>query len=134
MLDKNVSALFVLLRAGLWEKKPDDISLFPLSEDEWTEIFGMARKQTVTGIVYAGICRLPDELMPPSRVLLKWVATIDGIERSNVKMNRTIARLYEIFRREGLNRVAERTGGGTFLRTAAVEGVWRYRFVFCGKG
>lgn len=134
LLDKNVSALFVLLRAGLWEKKPDDISLFPLSEDEWTEIFGMARKQTVTGIVYAGICRLPDELMPPSRVLLKWVAAIDGIERSNVKMNRTIAGLYEIFRREGLNPVLQKGQGvGLFYEQPLLRECGDIDLYFAGK-
>ena len=92
--DRKVEALLLLLRAGLWEKELEDLSIFPLSADDWTEIFRMARRQTVTGIVYRGLCRLPDSFLPPESVLLPWVATVERIERSNHRMNTVLLGLY----------------------------------------
>lgn len=57
----------------------------------------MARCQSVTGIMYRGVCRLPDKFLPPETVLFKWVAAVDLIEHRNLAMNRTIDRLVKFF-------------------------------------
>lgn len=88
------AALMTLLRAGLWEKEPDDLSLFPLSDKDWTELFRMARWQAVTGIVYLGVCRLPEGMWPPEKVMLQWTVAIDRIERRNRKVNEVLTELY----------------------------------------
>lgn len=41
--NKEVTILFILLRAGLWEKEPESLSLFPLSGESWENIYRMAR-------------------------------------------------------------------------------------------
>ena len=68
---REPAALLSLLRAGLWEQMPDGLSLFPLSEAEWEEVYLLARRQTVTGLVWQGISYLPDEWMPPGKVLVR---------------------------------------------------------------
>ena len=40
---KEETVLFILLRAGLWEKEPDDLSLFPLSGESWRRVFDLAK-------------------------------------------------------------------------------------------
>lgn len=109
--NKETAVLFALLNAGLWNRKPDGEALFPLTDEEWNAVFGMARAQTVTGLVYQGMCQLPDEWLPSQKLLLKWVAAVDGIERANQKMNRTLAGLYGMFRREELNPVLQKGQG-----------------------
>lgn len=97
LTEKECSAFFILLRAGLWERELESMSCFPLKPDAWKRIFMMARCQTVTGIVYRGVCRLPDRLLPPESILLKWVTSVDLIEHRNCVMNRTIAGLVNKF-------------------------------------
>lgn len=111
---REPAALLSLLRAGLWEQTPDGLSLFPLSEAEWEEVYLLARRQTVTGLVWQGISYLPDEWMPPGKVLVRWVAVVDGIERKNRLMNRVVMELQDWFRREGL-RVVLQKGQGVAL-------------------
>lgn len=51
-MKKVQKALLVLLRAGLWESKIEDLSCFPLSAGEWKNLYLLSRQQTVTGIVF----------------------------------------------------------------------------------
>lgn len=91
MVDSNViKALFTLLRSGLWNKPTDDLSCFPLEIAEWKCLYDIAIAQTVDGIVYDGIQRLPKAFFPPREILLKWVVRINYIESSNSTMNACI--------------------------------------------
>lgn len=99
------AALFILLRAGLWERPVEDLSLFPLSADEWEVLYKEARKQTVTGVVYKGIGMLPDALVPPMQILISWVAEVDRIERNNRQMNAALNALLQLFEQHGLHPV-----------------------------
>ena len=53
----------LLLRQGLWNRQEDCSACFPLNEQEWEEIHSLARKQTVQGIVYDGVCLLPAAIL-----------------------------------------------------------------------
>lgn len=103
--DRETACLFALVRAGLWEVEPDDCSLFPLSTEGWERVYGMARRQTVTGLAYRGMCRLPDHLMPPDGLLVRWVAETEAIEQRNRRMNRVLSGLCDKFRTAGLEPV-----------------------------
>lgn len=59
-MKKVQKALLVLLRAGLWESKIEDLSCFPMSAGEWKNLYLLSRQQTVTGIVFQGIQYLPE--------------------------------------------------------------------------
>ena len=87
--EKLEKAFFSLLRAGLWEREPDELSIFPLTRDEWWNVFVMTRKQTVTALVYQGICMMPEALFPPQDILLKWVAAVDAIGAVDMPRFRT---------------------------------------------
>jgi hypothetical protein len=41
-----------------------------LSDEEWHTMYDMAQKQSLIGIVFAGISRLPVELLPPKMIKL----------------------------------------------------------------
>lgn len=98
-------ALFCLLRAGLWEKEPDDLSLFPLTDERWWDVYQMAMRQTVAGIVYRGLLYLPDNLLPDDSLMIRWVAQVDSIERKNKRMTAVAYRLIYQMRRNGLHPV-----------------------------
>lgn len=59
-MKKVQKALLVLLRAGLWESRIEDLSCFPMSAGEWKNLYLLSRQQTVTGIVFQGIQHLPE--------------------------------------------------------------------------
>ena len=99
------AALLALLRAGVWERDVDELSLFPLRAENWTEVFYLARRQTVTGIVFHGLNYLPEDLLPPAALLARWVAVVDAIERKNREMDAAVAGLHAMFGAQGLEPV-----------------------------
>ena len=108
LANQEHAALLTLLRAGLWEKKPEGLSCFPLTEESWENVFRLARQQTVTALAFEGLRRLPDPLFPSEALLLRWAAETDAIERRNRKMNQALEQLYEMFRQQGLNPVLQK--------------------------
>ena len=105
MLSSEHRALFSLLRAGLWEREPDDLSPFPLTDAGWWNVYRMAVRQTVAGIVYRGLHHLPDALLPGDDLMIRWVAHAERIEQKNKRMNVVVNRLYRRMDRYGLHPV-----------------------------
>lgn len=105
MLSSEHRALFSLLRAGLWERDPDDLSPFPLTEAGWRNVYRMAVCQTVVGIAYRGLHHLPETLLPDDALMAHWVAKTDSIERRNKKMNAVLIQLLQLMNRKGLHPV-----------------------------
>jgi hypothetical protein len=96
------SAFYTLLRAGLWNIDPSS-NCFPLSDDRWVELYDISCKQTVQGVVFDGIQRLAIDNLPPKKVLLKWIAVVDQIERNNQQMDIAVGELGKLFRDRGLH-------------------------------
>ena len=95
--NKPFLAMLTLLQAGLWERRPKDCSLFPLTPAEWTAVFVLAQQQTVLGITYRGLDYLPEYLFPPQELLIRWVAEIGRIEERNLESNQSLIELLELF-------------------------------------
>lgn len=104
-------AFLVLLKAGLWEKDLESLSCFPLTSEEWHEVYQQALCQTVSGIVYRGIIRLPDHLIPPEDILLRWVVRVDAIEQRNRHMNEVVNELCSLFKNEEIRTVLQKGQG-----------------------
>lgn len=110
-MERTRRGLLTLLRAGLWEREVDDLACFPLSGDAWRSLFRLARQQTVTGLVFRGMQRLPEELLPSSGVLIRWTVGVDAIERRNREMNRTLSALQTELRSRGFDPVLQKGQG-----------------------
>lgn len=54
-----------------------------LSDEEWHTMYDMAQKQSLIGIVFAGISRLPVELLPPKMIKLSCFALAEKIAQRN---------------------------------------------------
>lgn len=104
-------AFLMLLRAGLWGRNPMEEGFPRLGEEEWEQVFNMSGRQTVPGIVFDGICRLPDEFQPSQAAFAKWVVATDRIERSNERMNAILKELTGIFVSGGLRPVLQKGQG-----------------------
>lgn len=111
-MDRELHALFALVRAGLWGRYDEAMaSVFPLSAESWERVFILARRQTVTGIAFRGLGYLPDDAAPPMGLMVKWMAYADRIEQSNHNVNQTLAKLYRHFETSGMMAVLQKGPG-----------------------
>lgn len=72
-----------------------------LSEKEWNEIFGLAKKQALIGIMFEGVERLPQEQWPPRNVVLQWAMMVESIKRRNRQTTDVCLRLIEVLGKDG---------------------------------
>lgn len=72
-----------------------------LSEKEWNEIFGLAKKQALVGIMFEGIERLPQEQWPPRNVVLQWTMMVESIKHRNRQTTDVCLRLTEALDQDG---------------------------------
>ncbi|UIR55995.1 nucleotidyltransferase family protein [Sphingobacterium sp. SRCM116780] len=94
---RTTSAFFYLLQAGLWEEENTLSPVFPLNLQEWEFLYRQSMEQTVEGIIYDGLQRLPIHQQPPRDLLLKWLVRIEHIERRNTWMNMIIGQQVQFF-------------------------------------
>lgn len=91
---------FALLRAGLWDK-PIEENLFSESFDS-NIILKMASMQTVSGILFDGISKLPIDKQPPTSLMRKLYQTTLRIEQSHELLNNTIEKIVPALQKEGV--------------------------------
>ena len=75
------------------------------SEEEWRELFDLAEKQTLTGVAFYGIERLPLEQRPPKPLLMKWYSATERLKALNAEMNAKVVAVARRFRRDGFRSV-----------------------------
>lgn len=64
----------------------DSFSLSPTLE-EWESLFITSQQQSLVGICYAGLERLPKEQRPSKKLLLTWYALTEQIKKRNELLN-----------------------------------------------
>ena len=101
-VNKVRTAFFVLLKAGLWGTVSGDDCALRLTGEEWKELYRLAGKQTVTGIVFDGMTVMPEACLPPLPLLMKWTAEVDRVERTNRQMNKVTGELSRLFAEQGI--------------------------------
>ena len=74
---------------------------FSLAPDEWPALYEMAVRQSVLGVAYAGIQRLPKDAQPPMELAFQWASEAETIRGHNRLVNGVAARLTELFKKEG---------------------------------
>ena len=68
-----------------------------LSEADWQEILEMARKQTVTGLLFRGVALLPEDIQVPDSLLFPLMEETDRIRRQSRLVERTAKEITEFF-------------------------------------
>ena len=79
-----MNLLIELLQVSLGNRK--QMSTVP-SDKEWNELMAIANKQTIMGVLFDGIEKLPVEQRPERVTLLKWYANVERIEKRNDQMD-----------------------------------------------
>lgn len=75
---------FHLLRFAIGQEK--DFG-YTLTAWQWQEVYAMAVKQTLVGVLFRGVERLAGEQCPPRQLLMQWLVASGQLERANAGLN-----------------------------------------------
>lgn len=95
---KQQKIFFDFLRfcIGSVKKIPDS-----LKEADWKELYCIAQKQTLLGVLFYGIRRLPKELAPEQKLLMQWMVMAEMIRKQNIKLFQDSVKVCQNFENEG---------------------------------
>lgn len=96
--DNNQNVFFELLRCGLWEK---EALLASFVDIDYSAIYNLAEKQSVVGLITAGLEQVKD-VKVPQVWSLQFVGATLQIEQRNKAMNAFIEKLIEKLRQVGV--------------------------------
>lgn len=122
-----VNLFFELLKVAIG--KDVKLSASP-NVDEWTGIFDLAQQQTLVGVMFEGIERLPADQRPPRTLLLQWYALTERIKQANRLLNRRAVETVRYFAENGFDAcVLKGQGVATYypnslLRTSGDIDIW----------
>ena len=103
-----------------------------LSDEEWQTMFEMAKKQSLIGIVFAGINRLPVEQLPPKIIKLSCFALAEKIAKSNTILDQIVVAVSTKFRNAGIDNCILKGQGNARMypaptaRTPGDIDIWLY--------
>ena len=73
-----------------------------LKEADWKELYAIAQKQCLVGILFDGIQKLPPAEVGMSKdLLLQWMMQCQMLEKANVRLNDVAIQVSEWFRKKG---------------------------------
>ena len=95
---KQQKIFFDFLRfcIGSAEEIPDS-----LNEAAWKELYAIAKKQALLGVLFYGIRRLPKELAPEQKLLMQWMVMAEMIRKQNIRLFQDSVKVCQNFENEG---------------------------------
>ena len=99
VVSKQYQIFFDFLRFSIGPKSEIPSSL---KEADWKELYAIAKKQCLVGVLFDGIKKLPAEHVGMEKeLLLQWMAESQMLEKANVRLNDTAIQVSEWFRKKG---------------------------------
>ena len=87
-----------------------------LNEADWNELYAIAQKQALVGILFDGIQKLPSSDVGISRdLLLQWMAQCQMLEKVNMRLNDAAIQVSEWFRKKGFRTCILKGQGNALL-------------------
>ena len=88
---------FLRFCIGFAKEIPDSFK-----EADWKELYAIAKKQCLLGVLFDGIKKLPAEHVGMEKELLfQWMAEKQMLEKANVRLNVAAIQVSEWFRKKG---------------------------------
>lgn len=72
-----------------------------LKEVDWKELYAIAQKQALLGVLFYGIRRLPKELAPEQKLLMQWMVMAEMIRKQNIKLFQDSVKVCQNFENKG---------------------------------
>lgn len=121
---------FELIRIALGNS--EELSHKP-TDNEWKQLYDMAKKQSLVGICFAAVQRLPEDMRPPEMLYLTWMGMAAKIQQRNEVMNGYTKKALELFRKDGFEcsvlkgqGIAKLYGSLSALRQSGDIDLWVY--------
>ena len=87
-----------------------------LKEADWKELYAIAKKQCLVGVLFDGIKKLPAEHVGMEKeLLLHWMAESQMLEKANVRLNDAAIQVSEWFRKKGFRTCILKGQGNALL-------------------
>ena len=87
-----------------------------LKEVDWQELYAIAKKQCLVGILFDGIQMLPPAEVGMSKdLLLQWMLQCQMLEKANVRLNDAVIQVSEWFRKKGFRTCILKGQGNALL-------------------
>ena len=99
-MDYSIYFRFIQFSLGLYEGR-EFLDGSALRCFNWEAFYDFARRQTLVGIVFDGIQRLPKAVAPPLGVLMRWLGVYQKIRMRNAMLNEATADIYNKVRNAG---------------------------------
>ena len=100
-------------------------------EADWKELYAIAKKQCLVGVLFDGIRKLPPEHVGMEKeLLLQWMAESQMLEKANVRLNDAAIQVSEWFRKKGFRTCILKGQGNAlmypnpFSRTSGDIDIW----------
>ena len=72
-----------------------------LKEANWKELYAIAKKQALLGILFHGIRQLPKQLAPKQKLLMQWMVMAEQIRKQNIRLFQDSVKICQNFENEG---------------------------------
>lgn len=118
---------FELIQVALGQR--DSLSHIPTNK-EWSDLYEESIKQSVVGIAYEGLLKLPKGQYPPEDLLFKWIELFELISANNKLLNIRSVEVSEMFSGAGFrNCILKGQGNSTmypnpYSRTPGDIDIW----------
>lgn len=86
--------LFELIQVALGQR--DRLSHIP-NKEEWGNLYAEIIKQSVAGVAFEGVQKLPKDQWPPQALLFEWIGLCEQIKNQNLVANRRSAEVTKLF-------------------------------------
>lgn len=98
-MNETSEFLFQLIKVALGNA--NRLSCF-LNEKEWECLYDAAKKQSLIGLCFMGIQKLPREQLPAMEMVMEWMGQAERIRYRNEQMNRCCIQLQDRLDNDGL--------------------------------
>ena len=86
-----------------------------LKEADWKELYAIAKKQALIGVLFHGIKQLPKELAPNADLLMQWMGMAQNIRQQNVRLFMDSAKVCKKFKQVGFRNSILKGQGNALL-------------------
>ncbi|WOG03234.1 nucleotidyltransferase family protein [Segatella copri] len=86
-----------------------------LKEADWKELYRIAQKQALLGVLFHGIRRLPKDLAPEQKLLMQWMAMSEKIRKQNIRQFLDSAKVCKKFEDVGFRNCILKGQGNALL-------------------
>ena len=113
VVSKQQKIFFDFLRFCIGSAEEVPVSL---KEADWKELYRIAQKQCLVGVLFDGIRKLPAEHVGMKKeLLLQWMAESQMLEKANIRLNDAAIQVSEWFRKKGFRTCILKGQGNTLL-------------------